>query len=164
MPSVLFVCKANQYRSPLAKAFFQRELEQRNMLSGWIVESAGTWAQPGLQAALSAQKEATRLGISLEGHLTREVETEFIQRFDLVLAMEAGQVEAMEAEFPSMAGKIFLLAKVTNEFGYDIPDPALVQDNWQMITTAIEEIIKQGFAKIVALAEEKSVRKYSNYR
>lgn len=162
MSSILFVCKANQYRSPLAAACFRRELEKHEMLSEWTVESAGTWAQPGLTAALSAQKEASRLGISLEGHLTREVDTELIQGFDLVLAMEAGQVEAMEAEFPSMSGKIFLLAEVTNGVRYDIPDPVLTQENWQMIATELEDMIKQGFDKIVALAEEKSANKHSN--
>ena len=158
MPSVLFVCKANQYRSPLARAFFQRELEQQKMLPDWIVESAGTWAQPGLPAAQPTQKEATRLGINLEGHRTREVETELIQRFDLVLAMEAGQVEAMDAEFPSMTGRIFLLAEVTNEVGYDIPDPALAQDNWQTIANELDDMIIQGFDKIVGLAKEKSAK------
>ncbi|MGB9521787.1 MAG: low molecular weight phosphatase family protein, partial [Anaerolineales bacterium] len=46
MPSVLFVCTANQCRSPLAQGLFQLALN--GQLSGWRIDSAGTWAVNGL--------------------------------------------------------------------------------------------------------------------
>ena len=153
MPSVLFVCTANQYRSPLAAACFHFELEARGQLRDWTVESAGTWAQPGLPAAVQAREAAVKLGISLDGHVTRQVSAELVQGFDLVLLMEAGQVEAMNAEFPSTARKMFLLSEMVAGVGYNIPDPALFYQEGQEIALEIRDLVSRGFDKIVSLAE-----------
>ena len=41
MPSVLFVCTANQFRSPIAAALFSRKLQDERVSQGWSVGSAG---------------------------------------------------------------------------------------------------------------------------
>lgn len=39
MFSVLFVCFANICRSPIAEAVFRKAIKERNLESGWIVDS-----------------------------------------------------------------------------------------------------------------------------
>ena len=152
MPSVLFVCMANQYRSPLAGAYFCRELDLRAQTREWTVESAGTWAQPDLPAALQAQQAALEAGLSLDTHVTRQVSLELLRRFDLILAMEVGQVEAMRTEFPSMASKIHLLTEVARGISYSIPDPMMSDEGWSQIPAELHQLIQQGFDGIVTLA------------
>ena len=65
---------------------------------------------PDMPAAMQAQEAALGMGLNLDGHLSRQVDAEMLKRFDLVIVMEAGQAEAMSAEFPDLAGKMFLLS------------------------------------------------------
>lgn len=152
MPSVLFVCSANQYRSPLAAAFFRRELETRGQLQDWTVESAGTWALPGYPAAAQAQQAALVAGLNLSGHVARQVNLELLSSFDLVLAMESGQVEAMRVEFPAFTNKIRLLAEVAAGKSYNIPDPFLYDEESSNVAVELGDLIQQGFERIVTLA------------
>lgn len=152
MPSVLFACSANQYRSPLAAAFFRRELESRGLLQDWTVESAGTWALPGYPAAAQAQQAALAVGLNLSDHTARQVSLELLNGFDLVLAMESGQVEAMRVEFPALAYKICLLAEVAAGKPYNIPDPFMVEEESSKVVVELEYLIHQGFDHIITLA------------
>jgi protein-tyrosine phosphatase len=63
MPSVLFVCRANQFRSPLAAACLQRAIKQVGTGTDWVVESAGTWTKPGLPVPQVVLQVTHRLGL-----------------------------------------------------------------------------------------------------
>ena len=152
MPSVLFVCTANQYRSPLAAAYFQHELELHGQLHDWTVESAGTWAEPDLPAAPQAQQAALDAGLNLNGHAARQVSLELLRSFDLILAMESGQVEAMLIEFPSLAGKIHLLPEAAVGSAYNVPDPFMSDEKSENVSAEIRNLIKKGFDRLVNLA------------
>jgi len=154
MPSVLFVCTANQYRSPLATAYFRQELSSRGLEGDWTVESAGTWAQAGLPAALQAQQVAIEAGLRLDGHAARQVSLELLRQFDLVLAMESGQVEAMQIEFPTVADKIHLLAEAAGVSSYNIPDPFMTDEKAWKVAAELHHLIQQGFERITSLARE----------
>ena len=45
MRHILFVCTANQCRSPMAAGLFQRQIEQAGEAERWQIASAGTWAE-----------------------------------------------------------------------------------------------------------------------
>ena len=152
MLSVLFVCSANQYRSPFAAAFFRRELESRDQLQDWTVESAGTWALPGYPAAVQAQQAAHAADLDLNGHVARQVSLELLSGFDLILAMESGQVEAMGVEFPILAHRIRLLAEVATGMPYDIPDPFAIGEESSNVAVELGNLVHQGFDHIVTLA------------
>ncbi|RPJ38045.1 MAG: low molecular weight phosphatase family protein, partial [Chloroflexi bacterium] len=68
MPSVLFVCMANRFRSPLAAAIFRKSLEEKGLAGSWQVGSAGTWATPGQPVIPSVLAAARELGLDLSGH------------------------------------------------------------------------------------------------
>src|SRR5438105_3004745 len=105
MPSILFVCTANQIRSPIAAALFKDMLINSGQAEGWRVESAGTWAQDGLPASGAAQRVMRELNIDLSQHRSRCVTRDLLAGFDLILVMEHGHKEALCVEFPAVADR-----------------------------------------------------------
>jgi len=119
---ILFVCRANQFRSPLAAACFRRRMQQVCPHEEWLVASAGTWALEGQPAAPLAQAVAAQYGLSLKAHRSRRVSPDLLRDCTLVVVMEAGQKEALLAEFPWLEGRVHLLTALAGEPPLDVPD------------------------------------------
>jgi protein-tyrosine phosphatase len=153
MPAILFVCTANQFRSPLAAAFFSRKMSSLGWKGDWIVQSAGTWASPGLPALPMANIVAHKFGVSLEGHRSKRVTPMLISTQDLVLVMEVGHKEALQSEFAIFSKRVFLLTEVALNRTEDIPDPVVNDtDNFIEVAAQINAMIMQGFYRICARA------------
>ncbi len=103
---------------------------------------------PAAQAAISG---ARRLGLDIEDHKSRIINAELVQNADLILVMEQGQKEALQAEFPENAHKVHLMSEAATGVSYDIPDPGL-SSNAGEIHVEINELIHAGFARICAMA------------
>lgn len=127
MPTVLFVCTGNRFRSPIAAATFQKKLNDEGM-EGWQVGSAGTWTESGLSALPSAKWGLTHLGIDLSEHRSRPVSRALLADCDLILVMERNQKEALGIDFPEIRSRLFLLSEFSGEPWYDIPDPVKSED------------------------------------
>ena len=154
MPSVLFVCTANQFRSPLAAACLLKNIETENTDSKWIVESAGTWTKAGLPAPDITLKLANQLGLDgLDSHLTRQIDRKLLNQFDLIIVMELGHKEAICSEFPAVSGRLSLLAEIVDGFAYDIPDPADSGINPNEVGREIFMLTSRGKEKILQLGE-----------
>ena len=158
MPAILFVCTANQFRSPLAAACFSRKLSSLNWKGDWIIQSAGTWASPGIPALPVTIVAARKLGVSLEDHKTRCVTSALVSTQDLILVMESGQKEAMQSEFAIFSKRMFLLSEVVQNKAEDISDPVM-SDTESYIETAIKihNLIERGFYRICGKALKTSV-------
>jgi len=149
MPSILFVCTANQFRSPLAAACFSRKLSGLNWKGDWIIQSAGTWAAPDQPPLPVAIAVARKLGVSLEGHRSRCVTPALVSIQDLILVMETGQKEALQHEFAIFSKRVFLLSEIVENKAEDISDP-VISDTESYIETAlrINQLIEHGFYRI----------------
>ena len=157
MPSILFVCSANRYRSPLAAAFFSQCLEKTADAGKYSVSSAGTWAKPGLPPDGRAARDAQEWGLNIKTHRSRQIDAAILSHSDLVLVMEAGQKEALQIEFPRERDKIFMVSEVAEGLSYDIPDPFDPDGpTHQEITSELFALIKRGFDKILTLSDHKS--------
>ncbi len=153
MPSILFVCTANQFRSPLAAALLADYIRQHNLVEPWKVESAGTWATPGLPAHELASQTARRLGLpGLEKHVTRSVSRDLLERFDLVIVMETGHKESIVIEFPSVAGRVYLLSEVAGSYPYSLSDPMSAKSNPDAVLAELRSLIQKGAERMVELA------------
>lgn len=151
MPEITFICTANQFRSPIAAAYFKKKLET-NGITDVIVSSAGTWTEAGFPAHTKALIEATKLGLDLRDHKTREINKEIVDHVDLLVVMEQGQKEAIECEFPDAKGKIILLGSIKGENENEIPDPA--KENFKNSAEVVQEIIfciESGFSRLIDL-------------
>lgn len=124
MPNVLFVCTANQFRSPVAAACFERKLRAERCAGEWHVGSAGTWTPPNQPAHPRALRAAAARGLDLSAHRTREVDAPTLAAADVIVVMTHNHREALEAEFPAARGKVLLLGELARIPGGEIPDPA----------------------------------------
>ena len=149
MPSLLFVCTANQFRSPIAAACFSRKMTELGWKREWIVSSAGVWTTNGKPALPEAEEVARKLGFSLEGHLSTAVTPALVSVNDLIMVMEKGQKEALQNEFSVFRSRIFLLSEVAEGTNYDIPDPTSEGlERCLEVGTQISNLIEKGFYRI----------------
>jgi protein-tyrosine phosphatase len=149
MTSLLFVCTANQFRSPIAAACFSKKMIELDWKNKWTVSSAGVWTTDGKPALPEAEQVALKLGLSLEGHQSTAVNPALISVNDLILVMEKGQKEALQNEFSVFRSRIFLLSEVADNSSYDIQDPiAEGFDRCLEVGTQIHHLIDKGFYRI----------------
>lgn len=153
MPHVLIVCTANICRSPVAEGMLRRRLTQGD-LDGWTVASAGTWAMQERGAAQNSILVSAERGIDISEHRARMVTKEMLAQADLVLCMESGHVEALQAEFPDQAAKIHLLSQMA-EKKLDVADPyGAPLENYEQMAQEVETLIEKGLPRIVEMARE----------
>ena len=153
MPSVLFVCSANQLRSPLAEVQFRSHLERRGLRGEWQVGSAGVWALEGSPAARAALQTAASRGLNLAQHAARRVTEEILRGADLVLVMEREHQDALREAFPKFGGRIHLMSEMVAEAG-EVEDPiGLPLERVRSLMDELERILQAGWPRIRALAE-----------
>lgn len=149
MPSVLFVCYANQFRSPAAAVLLRARLKQAGLEGDWNVQSAGTWPQAGATLPPPLLRELELIGVPIRDHRSRPITGEMLAGMDLILVMEHGQAEAISSEFPEARDRVFLLSEIAEGISYDIPDP--VRDprhTFPEVTADLKQLIDKGFDEI----------------
>ena len=119
--SVLFVCKGNICRSPLAEAYFRSLVvkEGRHI----TVRSAGLETTPGKPADARVKAVVLELQLSLDEHATTQVHKELLDQSDLILVMEIGQKDRIQALYPRTKGKVVLLGRFDSRGSLEIADP-----------------------------------------
>ena len=126
MRSILFVCTANICRSPTAEAVFRRYLGRKGAESQFEVDSAGTHdyhvGKPPFPMAVEVAKAK---GIDITNHVARRISAGDFDHYDMILAMDSGNIAALRQVAPTRAKqKIELLLEYGDEFhGEDVPDP-----------------------------------------
>ncbi len=118
MKKVLFVCTGNICRSPTAEGVL-RHLAAR-MGVPLHVESAGTHDyHAGEPPDRRALHHAKGRGYDLSAQRARQLRSRDFAEFDLLVAMDRGHLEILEAQCPPQhRGKLRMLVH-----GHDVPDP-----------------------------------------
>lgn len=152
MPSVLFVCTANRFRSPLAAAFFRKALADSAAAGTWDVDSAGTWTVPGWPILPEVSLIARKYELDLVRHRSKPVTEALLAAQDLVLVMEAGHREALQNEFPVHSERIYLLSQAVEDRIYDIPDLIDSAESMMEVGVNLYDLVMNGFGNICDLA------------
>lgn len=118
---VLFVCKGNICRSPLAAAYLGSRLDQQKRLIS--VGSAGLETTPGRKAHPLALFVAQQHGLSLEAHVTAPLIREMVDHADLILVMEDGHLDKILKAYPEAKTKVFHLGCFNRKTLTEIADP-----------------------------------------
>jgi len=119
--SVLFVCKANICRSPLAAAYFQ-SLVQKNGVSV-TVKSAGLETNPGMPAQSNIKIIAAQHQLSLDTHTTTQLHRDLVNQSDLIVVMEISHKDRIHRLYPQTKGKVVLLGSLDSRGPLEIADP-----------------------------------------
>jgi protein-tyrosine phosphatase len=123
---VLFVCLGNICRSPTAEGVFRHLLEQEAPELQVEVDSAGTADYHiGDPPDSRSQRAALGRGIDLSDARARRVTVEDFTRFDLILAMDRGNLRTLEAMRPERShARLQLFLEYAPELGrLEVPDP-----------------------------------------
>ncbi|MGE5250800.1 MAG: hypothetical protein ACM3QS_11370 [Bacteroidota bacterium] len=152
MPSILFVCTANRFRSPLAAAMLQKKLEEMQVAESWYISSAGLWTTSGRPALPEVVAAAESFGIDLSSHRSTKVIAELVAAYDLIVVMTAGQKEALLTEFPFLQDSVYLLSDITERRSYDIPDPIGSEAELKEVVAEMDSLLERGLRSICVLA------------
>jgi protein-tyrosine phosphatase len=154
MTSILFVCTANRFRSPLAEAAFRSELQRSKYPGSWVVGSAGTWTVNGLHPVHEAIQAAGELGLDLSAHRSRIINSTLLKGYSLILVMQSSHKEALGIEFPEFMDKVFLLSEALGGIVYDIPDPFVTGEPPGEVGRDLVNLIRSGLMQICQLAKK----------
>lgn len=147
--SVLFVCLGNICRSPLAEGVFLHLAEEAGLSRRFRVDSAGTGAwHVGERPDARSLEVAARHGVALPGR-ARQVTPDDLRRFDVVVAMDRDNLEALRRMSAAADGtaRLHLLREFDPEAdGDEVPDPYYggpggFDDVYAMVRTACSGLL-----------------------
>ena len=100
--SILIVCVGNICRSPIGERLLKELLPHKD------ISSAGISALVGNSADAKAINVANAHGLSLNGHVARQLTTEMCRKSSLILVMERKHIDAVCQFSPEARGKTML--------------------------------------------------------
>jgi protein-tyrosine phosphatase len=126
MTSVLFVCLGNICRSPAAEGVLRLMAEQNPDIGDLHIQSCGlgSWHLGQLPDA-RMREAAQRRGIILSSR-AQEMQTEFFDRFDYILAADHKVINVLYqfAKTPENKAKLHLITAFSSGYhNQEIPDP-----------------------------------------
>ena len=165
MPNIVVVCTANICRSPVGEAVLRQHLEARKKAAGsgvhWQVSSAGTWALYGQAASTYSVELMAEQGLDISKHGSQPIDRALLDSADLLLCMETGHAEALRAEFPRQAYKIYLLSEMAGP-AYSVSDPyGGPRSEYQRMVNEVGDLIDAGLPRIVELALANERRRWA---
>ena len=121
--TILFVCRANVCRSPMAEAIFDTLAEDAGL--PFRSQSAGIAVPDGALVAPRVVDTLEEIGITVDPlHTARQIDEAMVRDADLVLTMTTQQADRLRWLFGEQVGKIHGLAEYAGKgFGTDVADP-----------------------------------------
>jgi protein-tyrosine-phosphatase len=108
---VLFVCRANRCRSPLAAEVARASVAAAGLQERIRIHSAGTHALTGERAVPAMVEAARRVGVDLAPHRSRRLDASLIDLCELVVVLEPEHgVVVLDLE-PDAASRCLLLGQ-----------------------------------------------------
>jgi protein-tyrosine-phosphatase len=154
MKTILFVCTANQCRSPMAEGLMRRKLEREGRADEIRAASAGVDALDGCRATENSIQAMAARGIDISGHRSRATTGKILQDAALILTMERAHANVLQALFPAHAERVHLLAQMAG-LESDVADPVgSPLEDYRRTAQEIENLIELGYLRMMQLIGE----------
>jgi protein-tyrosine-phosphatase len=138
----------------MAEVLFKQEVVRRGEAGQWQIQSAGTWTEQGLPATQFSQVVMARRQIDLAPHRSQPVDGELLRAADVVLVMTHNHRESLQAEFPEIAERVYLLSQLIDR-KFDIEDPyGGSLEDYEVCADDIQKILTNGWARLVELIDQ----------
>ena len=148
MKTVLFVCTANQCRSPMAEGMFRKMLADKGK-ADVRVESAGISRTDTSPATDEAVKAMRRRGIDIRQHASRHVTKRIADGASLILVMTKNHREMLAQLYPDCQQKTFMLSEYAEGKELDVPDPVgLDIEAYGIVAALLERFLRQVAEKV----------------
>lgn len=122
-PRVLFVCTGNATRSVIGAALL------RAAHPDWSIDSAGTFAIPGLPSSVRTLAALESVGVSAPGHRSTTLTGGHLDDVDLVIGFELDHVRYIRRRHPEAADRTATLRRlVAHEAHPWQPPPGLADE------------------------------------
>ena len=133
--NILVVCIGNICRSPMAEYFLKQQYPALH------IESAGISGLTGHAADQKALLCMQRLGVDMQPHIAKKLNSALIKKADLILVMSQNQQKHIEQTWPFAKGKTFRLGHWQSK---NISDPyqhdqTVFDETCQLIQTCIAD-------------------------
>ena len=154
MKTILFVCTANQCRSPMAEGLMRRKLEREGRAGEIRAASAGVDALDGCRATENSIQAMAARGIDISEHRSRATTDKILQDAALILTMERAHANVLQALFPAHAERVHLLAQMAG-LESDVADPVgSPLEDYRRTAQEIENLIELGYHRMMQLIGE----------
>lgn len=125
--SILFVCLGNICRSPFAAVLAASRLREHG-LEGIGCASAGISTRQAARPPQAACEVAVQYGVALTDHRPQLLTRELVDANDLIVVMEAGQLDSVRRAYPDAVDRVVLLSLFDRQVKggyarYHIADP-----------------------------------------
>lgn len=154
LTEILMVCTANTCRSPLAAVIMRNELARKLNTTveglpdnGYLVRSAGPWANKGMDISENSKKVLAEMGYPVPSRGARELTSDLTADAAYIYAMTQWHLQQVLEITPEVADKIQLLDKT----GMDIPDPiGSLLPVYQRVGKIIQHCVRERVEEIWA--------------
>lgn len=139
--SILVICTGNICRSPIGERLLRKILPDKK------IDSAGVGALINHSADKAAVRVSDKHGLSLEGHVGRQLTRELALHYDLLLVMEHSHLNQVTRIAPEARGKTMLFGHWIE--GKDIPDPYRKSDEaFEFVYQLIDQASQRWAARL----------------
>ena len=146
MTRILFVCAGNKCRSPAAGAILHKMAKDAGRTLDFRIDSAGTYAKGvGQPADARMVDAAASRGYEIKS-LARRIKSSDIYLHDLILTMDAANLEYVQALIPKSS--LFRTASAQPLCAVDVADPYLGDEKafnstLDQLETACADLLKR---------------------
>ena len=146
MTKILFVCRGNICRSPMAEFVMKDLVKKAGLEAEFHIESAATSTEEiGNPVYPPARRKLAEHGIGCDGKTARQLRNEDYDQYDLLIGMDRANLRNMHricgGDFD---GKTHLLMEFTDRPG-DVADPWYTEDfesTWRDVLEGCRRLLK----------------------